>query len=72
MTEISLEVAGVGRLGKCRRMAGVAISVLQLVIAIRMTLSTLQGHVRARECELRRGMTECGRFPDGGAVAVRA
>ncbi len=58
MAEITLDVIGVHRLGKVRRMARIAIRILQLIIAVCMALRALQRCVRTREWEFRRGVAE--------------
>ena len=58
--------------GIIHRVARITICVRQLEIAIRMTRLTRRRQVRARQCELRCTMIECGGLPYRGRVACFA
>ena len=72
MTEIALDVTGVHRLGKVRRMTRIAICILQLIIPTLVTLDTRQSGVRSAERECSARMAERRRAPERCAMALSA
>ncbi len=61
--EVPQHVVGIGRLGELRRMTGVAIGVLKLIVAVHMTLSAQECRMSTGQGELRRCMVKRCRFP---------
>ena len=63
MTEVARHVVRVRRSIEIRRMALVAVRVLQLVVSVDMTRLTLRSNVSPGQREPGRAMIECGVLP---------
>ena len=72
VTEVALHVVRVCRLGEIRRVAGIAVRVVQLVVAILVTLGANDGGMRSRQLEGRVCVIESCRFPPIRGMAPEA
>ena len=72
MIEVPQHVVGIGRLGELCCMTGVAIGVLQLIVAVGMALRTQGGRMGTGQGELSRCMVKRCRFPCSPRMALQA